>query len=335
MIKLFGVLLFSFLATLLAAIPFINLLYRLKFLRQKEKKEDVLGEENSLVNKLHAWKVGTPNAGGLLIVIVTIILSAFFYQFTKYKVNLTALVLYFTLVSFGLLGFYDDIHKFVGHKKGTYGLRMRYKLLLQIALGLGIGWVLYNKMFIETISLPLVGALNLGPYYMAYAALVIVASSNAVNITDGLDGLATGLVIIALSVFWVLNTWFGLADVSVFIAVIIGSLLAFLYFNIFPARVWLGDTGALSLGAMIAVIALLINQTFPLLFIGGIFVLEAASSLLQILSKQLGGEKIFIAAPFHHHLEAKGWDEAKIVMRFWLAGAVFAFLGLFASLISR
>lgn len=336
MVKILGVLLFSFLATLLTAIPFINLLYKLKFQRQKEKKEDLQGEENSVVNRLHAWKVGTPNAGGLLIIAVTIVLSAIFYQFTKYKLNWTANILYLTLVAFGLLGLYDDIHKFYGHKKGTYGLRAKYKFLLQWAIGLGIGWLLYNKMFIQTVSIPLIGELDLGPYYMAYAAFVIVAAANAVNITDGIDGLATGLIIIALTALWYLNIQFGLGDISLFIAVIIGSLLAFLYFNIFPARVWLGDTGALSLGAILAVISLIINQSIVLIFVGGVFVIEAATSLIQIVSKALrGGKKVFIAAPLHHHFEAKGWDETKVTMRFWLAGAVFAFLGLFVALVSN
>ena len=127
MVKLFGILLFSFLTTFATAIPFINLLYKLKFQRQKEKKEDLMGETNSVVNKLHAWKAGTPNAGGILIIVVTIILSAFFYKFTKFEINWTAKILYLTLISFGLLGLYDDMHKFVSFRSGTYGMRMRYK----------------------------------------------------------------------------------------------------------------------------------------------------------------------------------------------------------------
>lgn len=333
--KLLGVLLFSFLITSVAAVPFINLLYKLKFQRQKEKKEDFQGNTNSVVNRLHAWKAGTPNAGGILIILVTILLSSFFYVFTKYHLNWTARVLYLTLVSFGMLGFYDDIHKFFGYKKGTYGLRIRYKFLLQWSLALSIGWLLYNKMFMDTIHIPFLGFFNLGPYFMAYAAIVIIATSNAVNITDGLDGLVTGLTIIALAAFWYLSSRSSLGDIDLFIAVMIGSLLAFLYFNIFPARVWLGDTGALALGAMLAVISLMINQSFILMLIGGVFVVETLSSFIQIISKSLRGKKVFLAAPLHHHFEALGWDETKVTMRFWLAGAVFAYLGLFISLISR
>ena len=333
--KLLGILLFSFVTTLLAAIPFIDVLYKLKFQRQKEKQVDFMGEATSVVNRLHSWKVGTPNAGGLLIIGVTILLSAIFYQVTKFELNWTARILYATLITFGLLGLYDDFHKFVGKKKGTYGLRIRYKFLLQWSLALVIGWLLYNRMGMSTIHVPFIGYFNLGPYYIGYAALVIVATTNAVNITDGLDGLVTGLTIIILSALWYLASLSGLTDINLFIAVMLGSLLAFLYFNIFPARVWLGDTGALSLGAMIAVIALMTNQSIPLIVLGGVFVIEGISSLTQILSKTFFCKKIFLAAPIHHHFEAKGWDETKVTMRFWLAGAVFAYLGLFVALTSQ
>ena len=148
-----------------------------------------------------------------------------------------------------------------------------------------------------------------------------------------LDGLASGLTLFALSAFWVLSSQTNLGDVSLFIAVIVGSLLAFLYFNIYPARVWLGDTGALSIGAMLAVVALMIDASLVLPFVGIMFVLEAASSLLQMFSKAVLKKRIFIAAPLHHHFEAKGWDETKVTMRFWLAGAVSVFIGLFIALI--
>ena len=195
---------------------------------------------------------------------------------------------------------------------------------------------MYNKMFMDTVHIPLLGFINLGPYFMAYAAFVIVATSNAVNITDGLDGLVTGLTIIALTAFWYLSSHTNMGDIDLFITVIIGSLLAFLYFNIFPARVWLGDTGALALGAILAVISLFINQSFVLIIVGGVFVIETLSSFLQIFSKATRhGAKIFKAAPLHHHFEAIGWDETKVTMRFWLAGAVLAYLGLFIAIISR
>jgi len=335
MVELLGILLVSFLATLLAAVPFINTLYKLKFQRQREAQKDLFGHFTSIVNRLHGWKVGTPNAGGILVILITIIFSAIFYKITLFSLNWTAYILYVTLVGFGLLGLYDDIRKFYGFKQtGAWGLRIRYKVLLQLIISFFIGYLLFAKMSLSSVHVPLVNYdFELGSWYILWVAIVVFATTNAVNIADGLDGLATGLTLFALSAFWVLSSQTNLGDVSLFIAVTVGSLLAFLYFNIYPARVWLGDTGALSIGAMLAVIALMIDASLVLPFVGIMFVLEAASSLLQMFSKAVLKKRIFIAAPLHHHFEAKGWDETKVTMRFWLAGAVSVFIGLFIALI--
>ena len=335
MVELLGILLVSFLATLMAAVPFINTLYKLKFQRQREAQKDLFGHFTSIVNRLHGWKVGTPNAGGILVILITIIFSAIFYKITLFSLNWTAYILYVTLVGFGLLGLYDDIRKFYGFKQtGAWGLRIRYKVLLQLIISFFIGYLLFAKMSLSSVHVPLVNYdFELGSWYILWAAIVVFATTNAVNIADGLDGLATGLTLFALSAFWVLSSQTNLGDVSLFIAVTVGSLLAFLYFNIYPARVWLGDTGALSIGAMLAVIALMIDASLVLPFVGIMFVLEAASSILQMFSKAVLKKRIFIAAPLHHHFEAKGWDETKVTMRFWLAGAVSVFIGLFIALI--
>lgn len=334
--KLFGVLIFSFLVTFASAIPFINLLYLLKFQRQKEKKESLTGEKNTIVNKLHSWKVGTPNAGGVLIIGVTTLLAAVFYQFTQYQVNATAIIIYLTLLGFGVIGFYDDIHKFFGwNKVGNWGLKAQYKLLLQLVFGLLIGALLYLEMGLSSVYIPFFGMYDFGSLYILWAAFVIVSSANAVNITDGLDGLASGLTLIALTALWYLSAQTGLGDVSLFIAAIMGSILAFLYFNIYPARVWVGDTGSMAFGAMLAVVALIINASFVLPIIGLVFVVETLSSVIQIFSKRFFHRKIFLAAPIHHHFEARGWDETKVTMRFWLAGVLAAFLGLFIATFGR
>lgn len=346
MVDLLAVLLFTFGVTFLTAVPFINLLYKLKFQRQRESQRDIFGAVTSIVNRLHGWKVGTPNAGGILIILVTILLSAIFYKLVPgydiitrlYGVNWVAVILYLTLISFGLLGLYDDVRKFYGFgASGAWGLRIRYKFLLQWLLAGGLAFLLYDKMDLSQVYVPLVGEnIDLGFWYVPFAALVIVGTSNAVNITDGLDGLVTGLMIIALVAFWYLVSAVGFVDVSLFIAVILGSLLAFMYFNIYPARVWLGDTGALALGAMLAVIALVSNSVLILPFVGFVFLLETLSVLLQWTSKATrGGKKIFLASPIHHHFEARGWDETKVTMRFWLAGSVMAFFGIFIALINR
>lgn len=344
MVELLAILLFTFSITFVSAVPFINLLYRLKFQRQKESQKDIFGAVTSIVNRLHGWKVGTPNAGGVLVILVTIVFSALFYKLVPgYDIftidngaNWIVVILYLTLFSFGLLGLYDDVRKFYGFSmKGAWGLRIRYKFILQWLLALGIGYLLYSKMHLSSVYIPVVGTnLELGWFYVPFASFVIVATSNAVNITDGLDGLVSGLTIIALLAFWFLASFVGMHDVVLFIAVIVGALLAFFYFNIFPARVWIGDTGALAIGAMLATIALMTNTTLVLPFIGLVFVVEAASTLIQWYSKATrGGKKVFLAAPIHHHFEAKGWDETKVTMRFWLVGAVSAFLGVFVFLL--
>lgn len=335
--KLLGILLLSFLTTGILAVPFINLLYKLKFQRQKEVgQKNIFGEITSIVNRLHSWKVGTPNAGGILIILVSIIFSAIFYAATKFEVNWTANILYFTLLSFGLLGLYDDARKFFGLKTaGVWGLRIRYKFALQWLLAIIIGLALHLQMGLHIISLPLGGQVDLGSLYPVFAALVIVATVNAVNLTDGLDGLANGLLIMALVAFWWLANLAGVGDIDVFIAVMVGSLLAFHYFNTYPARVWMGDTGALALGGMLAVIALMLDLVYVLPFIGAVFVLETVTTLIQWVSKATVGKKVFLATPIHHHFEAMGWDETKVTMRFWLVGSVSAFVGLFIALLGK
>lgn len=345
MLDLMAVLLFTFGVTFLLAVPFINLLYKLKFQRQRESQRDIFGAVTSIVNRLHGWKVGTPNAGGILIIVVTIVLSALFYKLVPdyniqsklYGTNWVAVILYTTLLLFGLLGLYDDVRKFYGFStKGAWGLRIRYKFILQWLLGFTIAWLLYDKLQLSSVYIPVLAQnIDLGLWYLPFAATVIVGTTNAVNITDGLDGLVPGLTIIALIAFWYLASVANFPDVILFIAVTLGSLLAFMYFNIYPARVWLGDTGALALGAMLATVALITNTTLILPIIGLVFMIETGSVLIQWASKATrGGKKVFLASPIHHHFEAKGWDETKVTMRFWLLGGISAFLGIFFALIN-
>jgi phospho-N-acetylmuramoyl-pentapeptide-transferase len=202
-------------------------------------------------------------------------------------------------------------------------------------IALILGYFLHTQLNLSIVHVPVFNFdIELGVYYILWAALVIFATINAVNIADGLDGLATGLSLFALVAFWYLTSQTAaLGDISLFIAVVTGSLLAFLYFNIYPARVWLGDTGALAIGAMLALIALMTNSSLVLPFIGFVFVLEAASSLVQTISKAFFKRRVFIAAPIHHHFEAKGWDETKVTMRFWLLGAISAFVGILIAIL--
>jgi phospho-N-acetylmuramoyl-pentapeptide-transferase len=334
MTKIFVALLASAVATGLLAVPFINLLYRLKFQRQREIPDTVDGPV-MLFDQMHAKKAGTPAAGGLLVLGVTVTLGVIMYQFTSFKANWTIGILALTYLLFGALGFYDDLRKFLeAPASGAWGIRAHTKLIVQLLFGLLVGYLLYRYMGLHEVVFPFKMTLDLGGWYVVFAALVIATMSNAFNITDGLDGLAAGLLVIALAAFWYLAVLFSTADVVLFIALLIGSLLAFLYFNIYPARVFMGDTGALALGAALAVIALMSRSSFALPFIGGVFMIELASSAIQMLSKATrGGRKVFLVAPLHHHFEARGWNETKVTMRFWLAGALFAFIGICVALL--
>lgn len=333
--KFLAILLSSLVFTGALSIPFINLLYRLKFRNPKVESKDFLGR-HTLFAKLRGGKIGTPTGGGILIIGATFLFTVIFYSLTRFELNWTSHILFLTLFSFGLLGFYDDLQKFLSFKKkGFFGFRIRYKFLVQWTLGLGIGWLLYSKMGLDSIWLPFGGRWDLGVGFVVLAAAAIVATSNAFNITDGLDGLAGGLLMIALAPFWYLASLspFG-GDITLFIVVLLGSLLAFLYFNIYPARIFMGDTGALAFGAMLGVIALMADRVLVLPIIGGVFVVEALSTILQLGSMHLrGGKRVFKIAPLHHHLEALGWHETKVTMRFWLAGVFLAILGTFIALL--
>ncbi len=325
--KLFAILLASMFFCGIFTVPFINLLYYLKFQQPRNLSIDSRGQK-TLYNDLHGWKVGTPIGGGILIIFATFFFSLIFYALTKFRWNWTAQILFLTLFLFGALGLYDDLKKFFHRPStGIWALRIRYKFALQWVGALLISFLLWRYMGLDSVSLPYFwGELTftLGPFYILFAATLIVFFSNAFNISDGMDGLASGLLLLSLAGLWILcqQTPFH-GDIGVFIATLFGALIPFLYFNIYPARIFMGDTGALAFGALLAVIALMINQGLVLFLLGGVFVVEALSSLIQLFSiAWRNGKKIFLIAPLHHHLEAKGWSETKVTMRLWLFGLV-------------
>lgn len=342
MYKFFGILLLSASFTAVLMVPFINLLYFLKFRTPKVESVDALGRKTPF-NQLMGKKVGTPTGGGVLLILATFLFTLFFYGLTQFELNWTSWILFVTLFLFGGLGLYDDWQKFFGVKeKRVWLFNFRYKLTVQIIFGLLVAWLMYRFMGIDSFSIPLITPLNgfrleLGAWFIPLAAFTIIATSNAFNITDGLDGLSAGLLVIALCAFWALTGYspYG-GDISLFIASIVGALLVYLYFNIFPARIFYGDTAALAFGAVLAVVAIMLDQTLILPIIGGVFVVEGGSSLLQMLSfKYRNGKRIFKIAPVHHHFQALGWEETKVVMRFWLFGIVLAFFGLFLATFGR
>lgn len=331
--RLLGLTISSFFITAILLVPFIDFLYRIKLKRHKQITKDMFNKRTPLFDKYNAWKVGTPFGGGLLIILVASVWTFWAYGILGIQVKLAEIfVLFFTFISFGLLGFYDDLKKLVNREDGIFGLRFRHKFIIQWVLALIIASTFYFQLHYDFIFIHGFGIVQIGMLFIPFAAIVIISFANAFNITDGLDGLASGLFLICLVAFLVINQDLD-QPLGVFIAILLGCVAAFLYFNIYKARLWLGDVGSLSLGAILAVIGLLTGKALALVIIGGLFVIEVGSSLIQLLGKKYLGRKIFPVAPFHLYLLKKGWEEPKIVMRAWIIGFFLAILGIFIALI--
>lgn len=329
----------AFIFNFVLIIPFINFLYKIKLQRASQQTKDVFNKPTPIFDRFHNFKKGVPVGGGILIIVTTVIMFAFFmlmYGFFNktMSINYPSMfseikILLFTFISFAFLGIYDDLAKmFFLKNKRFFGIRMRHKLIIEVILAAIISYWLYSELKIDIIHIPFLGVYKLGWLYVLFSTFVIVSFANAINITDGLDGLSSGILMIALVSFWVISHSILDSPTSIFIASWIGGLLAFLYFNIYPARIMLGDTGSLSFGATFAVIGLVLGKAFTLPVIGGIFMLEVLSSLIQILSKKFLKKKAFPVAPFHLWLQLIGWEEPKIVMRLWIIEIIFSFFGL-------
>ncbi len=329
----------AFIINFFLIVPYINLLYKLKLQRRDQQTKDAFNKPTPIFDKLHNHKQGTPVGGGILIILTTVILYAIFLVVflvmrKPFLANYPALgseikIILFTFIGFAVLGLYDDLSKmFKWQKTNFFGLRLRHKLILELILAAVAAYWLFIELKIDIMYIPFLGVYKLGLWYIPLAVFIIVAFSNAVNITDGLDGLASGVLLFALSAFWAIARSIIDMPTALFIAVWLGGLVAFLYFNIFPARIMLGDTGALSFGATFAVIGLVLGKAFVLPIIGGIFVIEILTSLIQLLSKKFRKKKVFSVAPLHLYLQHRGWEEPKVVMRLWLTGILFAVLGL-------
>lgn len=341
---LFGLLIVSFIVTSSLIIPFINTLYHLRFQRADQKTLDAFGKRTPIFDKFHKKKAGVPVGGGLLVVLVVSILFALIFPLLdQFGITITSNygnieaevnILFFTFLSFAILGLYDDVKKFFQFDDEVFfGLRMKHKLVFQVVLGSIIGWMLYSWLGISIVNVPFIGIFELGPLYVPFATFVIVAFANAVNITDGLDGLASGILMISLFGLWFLSASILDVPVSMFIALWLGSLVSFLYFNVFPARMFMGDVGALAFGATLAVIGLLLGKAVALVVIGFIFVFEIFTSFVQLLSKRFRNKKVFTAAPFHLFLQHYGWEEPKIVQRAWLVQIMLTVFGLWLAFI--
>lgn len=318
------------------------------FLFKYKLGKQIRSEGAPVFNALHQKKQGTPTMGGLLIWVTVAVMMLIFwlpdylfnnevklFDFLNFLTRKQTLLPLGALVFSAVIGVVDDVLgvKGIGPKGG--GLRMRHRIILYSVIAVGGAWWFYYKLGWDILHVPGVGDFNIGIWYIPLFLLVIVATSFSVNETDGLDGLVGGLLCIAFSAYGAIALVQGRYELAVFCGAIAGALMAFLWFNIYPARFFMGDTGTMSLGITLGVIAMLTNSVAVLPLMGFVFVMESLSVIIQITSKKLRGKKIFLSTPIHHHFEAMGWPETKVTMRFWIIGAVMAILGLAIGLIGR
>lgn len=295
---------------------------------------------------LHENKAGTPTMGGVLVWLTTLVLAVVpwaldrvlhldvFHRF-NFLTRAETLLPLGALVAASLVGLVDDFYTV--QRRGTTGggLRLRHRLIIYTIIAVIGAWWFVAKLDWTTIHLPFVGNFDIGLWYFPIFVFIIVATSFSVNEADGLDGLAGGMLLSAFATFGAIAYVQGRYDLATLCGVIAGSLLAFLWFNINPARFFMGDTGAMGLGTTLGVVAMLTNSALFLPVIGLLFALESLSVIVQLLSKKFRKKKVFLSAPIHHHFQAKGWSEPKVVMRFWIISAVSAVLGFVLFLIDR
>lgn len=332
LIRVFALTALSFLVAILWTPVLAHILYKYRISKQL-REHDWDGQPAKIFRKMHEKKIGTPTMGGLLIWITAAVVTV--------SLNLSRKETWlpvFVLVASGGLGFIDDLLNVKG-VNFVRGLSAKLKFFFQFFIATLGAWWFYYKLGFSEIHIPASSLLGLpenidiGIWYIPMFILTVVFLSNAVNITDGLDGLAGGTLAASFGAIMGLALVQGQTGIAAFSGTIIGALLAFLWYNIFPARFFMGDTGAFALGATLAVLAFLTNTVLLLPIIAFIFVVEAFSSLLQRFSKKYFKRKLFLIAPLHHHFEALGWPEAKVTMRFWVIAAVMSTIGLVIGLI--
>ncbi|KMJ58541.1 phospho-N-acetylmuramoyl-pentapeptide-transferase [Bacillus sp. LL01] len=307
----------SFLFTVLLSPIFIPFLRRLKF-GQSIREE---GPQS------HQKKTGTPTMGGIMILLsVTVTTLVITGQFAEATVE--TYLLLFVMVGYGLLGFLDDFIKVV--LKRNLGLTSLQKLIGQIVIAVVFYFVFVQFEFSTAVSIPGTNiSIELGFFYVLFIIFWLVGFSNAVNLTDGLDGLVSGTAAVAFGAFAVLAWFQSQFEVSIFAVAVVGSLLGFLVFNAHPAKVFMGDTGSLALGGAIATVAVLLKLEIILIIIGGVFVIETLSVIIQVISFKATGRRVFKMSPLHHHYELVGWSEWRVVVTFWTVGLLCAMLGIY------
>jgi len=302
--------------------------YRYKFWK-KQRTNSTTGEKLEVFNKLHAdkFKRNIPTMAGVIFVIAIAVITAVF-NLDRGQTWLPIAA----LIGGAAVGLLDDIINVRGHGDGVAGLRSSLKFTMITAIGLALGWFFFAKIGATAINIPFIGDLTLGWMIIPLFAFAVVATSNAVNISDGLDGLAGGLVSISYITFGIIALFQAQLFLAGFCFTVVGALLSYLWFNIYPARFFMGDVGSFALGTSLGVVAMLTNTLFLLPIIGIVFVAEAGSSLIQIASKRIFHRRVFVSAPIHQHLEASGWPETKVTMRFWVISVVASFVGVLLAL---
>ena len=318
----------AFLLAMLLTPLYTYFAYRYKFWK-KQRTTSTLGEKLEVFTKLHANKFtrNIPTMAGVIgIVSITVITLCFNWDRAQTWLPLAA------LLGGGIVGLLDDVINIRGQGSGVAGLRSSFKFVMVILMSLVLGWFFYSKLGYTSVHIPFAGDLMLGVWIVPLFVLAVVSTGNAVNISDGLDGLAGGLLSVAYMVFGMIALLQGHLMIAGFCFTVVGALLSYLWFNIYPARFFMGDVGSFAFGTSLGVVAMLTNTLFLLPIVGVIFVVEAGSSLIQIIAKRFFHRRVFISAPIHHHLEAKGWPEAKVTMRFWVIACVAGFLGLLLAL---
>src|SRR5258708_7592668 len=311
--QLLGLLLISFAITSFFMVPFIDFLFFLKRKFEKKETSGRVSSETPIHNQLMKDDETTPSGGGILLILVLAVMSVAYALLIPLRDWTDLKILLFTLFSFGSLGLVDDIRWLTTKRRGKLlGLGRRILILIQILFALMIAYMLYSLIGLNNLNIPLVNNFNLGWLYVPFAAFVIVSFSNAYNISDGLDGLSTGLLTICLFAFLALASASLNLTLAAFIGIWIGALFAYLYFNVYPARIFLGDAGAFGFGAALAVVGLLSGKIIGLGVIGAVYIIIVATSLLQILSKKIFKKKLFPVAPFPIYLKYIVWEKPKI-----------------------
>src|SRR5574344_38024 len=289
-----------------------------------------LGQHVSLtLGQRHLDKEGTPTFGGFIFIIPTILALLFLYLYGSIEITSNLVIVIFVFVAYALLGFADDFMKI--KYKNNKGLTILFKLLMQTLIALVFFYIFIRNGGEPTIEISILNfQVNLGWIYGLFILFLLVGTSNAVNITDGLDGLAGGLSGIAFFAYgliaWSTSWLAGYSEIAIFCFVLVGSLLGFLIYNVHPAKIFMGDTGSLALGGALATIAILTRHELSLAVIGGVFVVETLSSFIQIIAIKYFHKKVFLMAPLHHHFEKMGWKETDIVRLFWVVGFLLAMI---------